>query len=193
MKIFRLFVLVVLVSVLTSFTAVAQSSPYDLQIRAKVVRRAAPEETKISISFENTSDHRVSFPKPVLFCHKLPGALLVLSKFTPADPNSGQLKLGMGCAACQGIHTHEPSIVEQTKDWLVLGPGQSIDVQDQLSHAMIIAEAGTYRVRVIYSAPAFDAQERKELDDAGISVPSPGDYYSNSVIFEIEARDSDAN
>jgi hypothetical protein len=189
MRACRLFILV---SLLTSVTALAQSGPRDLQIRAKVLRTAAPEETKMSITFQNTSDHRVSFPKPILFCQKLPGSMTVVSKFKSSDPNSEQLKRGIGCAADKGIHASEPSIAEEAKDWLRLEPGQSVDVQDQLSHSIIIGDAGTYRLQVIYSAPSFDDRQRQDLGDAGIAVPSPGDYFSNTIIFEIEARQADA-
>lgn len=118
--------------------------------------------------------------------------MTVVSKFKSSDPNSEQLKRGIGCAADKGIHASEPSIAEEAKDWLRLEPGQSVDVQDQLSHSIIIGDAGTYRLQVIYSAPSFDDRQRQDLGDAGIAVPSPGDYFSNTIIFEIEARQADA-
>jgi hypothetical protein len=183
----------ILVSMLMALTGSAQSTPRDLQITARVLPSPIPANTKVSVAFLNTSDHPLSFPKPVLFCHKLAGAMLVVSKFKPSDPNSGQLKLGMGCSASKGISTSEPNIVEQTKDWLVLGPGEAVSVQDQLSNAMIIGGAGTYRVHVVYSAPSFDAQDRKELHYAGILLPSPGEYHAHTVTFEIEEPQSGAN
>lgn len=190
MRACRLFILVL---ILTTLTALAQSSPRDLQVKTQVLRTSAPEETKIAITFQNTSDHRLSFPRPILFCQKLPGSMMVVSKFKPSHPNSEQVKRGIGCAADKGIHTSEPSIVEESKDWLRLEPGQSFDVQDQLSHAIVIGEAGTYRLEVIYSAPSFDDRQRQDLGDAGIAVPSPGDYFSNTIIFEIETRQAEAN
>jgi hypothetical protein len=184
----------ILVSMLMALAGAAQSSRHrDLQITVRVLPSSISAKTKVSVAFLNTSDHPLSFPKPVLFCQKLPGGMLVVSKFKPSDPNSGQSKVGMGCSASKGISTSEPNIIEQTKDWLVLGPGEAVDVQDQLSNAMIIGDAGTYQLHVVYSAPSLDAQDRKELRDAGVLLPSPGDYDSDTVTFEIEAPHSDAS
>jgi hypothetical protein len=184
----------ILGSALMALTGAAQTArPRNLQITVKVLPAAIPAETKVLVAFLNTSDHLLSFPKPVLSCQKLPGGMLVVSKFEPSDPNSGQSKLGMGCSASKGISASELNIIEQAKDWLVLRPGESIDVQDQLSNAMNIGDAGSYRLHVVYSAPSFDAQDRKELRDAGILLPSPGDYDSGTVAFEVEAPQSDAN
>jgi hypothetical protein len=183
----------ILAPMLMALIAAARSGPRDLQITAKMIPSAVPSKTEVAVTFLNTSDHPLSFPKPFLFCQKLPGGMLVLSKFKPSDPNSEQLKLGMGCSASKGINASEPDIVEQTRDWLVLGPGESVNVQDQLSNAMIIGDAGTYRLHVIYAPPTFDAQDQKELRESGIFLPSPGDYDSNTVTFEIEASQSEKN
>jgi len=183
----------ILLLMLMALTGAAQSAPRDLKIAARVIASSISTETKVSVTFLNTSDHPLSFPKPFLFCQKLPGGMLVVSKFTPSDPNSDQLKIGMGCAACKGVRASEPDIVEQAKDWVVLGPGQSVDVQEQLSKVMIIGDAGSYRLHVIYSAPSFDAHDRNELREAGILLPSSGDYDSDTVAFEIKQPQSDAH
>ena len=196
----------ILLLMLMALTGAAQSAPRDLKISARVIASAISTETKVSVTFLNTSDHPLSFPRPLLFCQKLPGGMLVVSKFKPSDPNSEQLKIGTGCAACKGIGASEPDIVEQAKGWVVLGPGESIDevrrkagmrgaesidVQEQLSKAMIIGDAGNYRFHVIYSAPSFDAHDRNELREAGILLPSSGDYDSDTVAFEIKQPQSD--
>jgi hypothetical protein len=183
----------ILVSILMPLTAAAQSAPPDLEITARVIPSSIPAKTEVAVTFLNTSEHPLSLPKPVLFCQKLPGGMMVVSKFKPLDSNSEQLKVAMGCAACKGISTSEPNIIEQTKAWLVLGPGESVNVQDQLSHAMIVGDAGSYRFFVIYSAPWFDAQGRQKLREAGIVLPSSGDYNSDTVTFEIQASQSNAN
>jgi hypothetical protein len=140
--------------------------------------------------FLNTSNHTLSFPKPVLFCHKMPGTVVVVSKFKPFDPHSEQSRMGMGCGACQ-VSTRD--ILEQAQDWMVLGPGQIVGIPGRLSDAMIIGAAGTYQLHVTYSSPSFNAQDQKKLRAAGIHLPSSGDYDSDSVTFEIAASQPDAD
>lgn len=110
--------------------------------------------------------------------------MTVSSEFRPSDLNSQQNKMAMGCAACNG-ETSEPDILEQAKGWIVLVPGQSVDVEDRLSKAMIIGDAGTYVLRVIYSAPTFKIRDRKRLREAGIVLPSGRKYDSDPVTFEV--------
>jgi hypothetical protein len=182
----------ILALTLMALTAAAQSGPRDLKVAASVTVSAISTEAKVSVLFLNTSDHPLSFPRPVLSCQKVPGAMLVVSKFKPSNPNSEQLKLGMGCAACKGISTSEPNIVEQAKDWFALGPGDSVEVEEQLSKDMIIGDVGIYRVQLIYSAPSFNPHDRDELREAGIFLPSSGDYNSNTVTFAIKPPQFDA-
>jgi len=66
----------ILGSALMALTGAAQTArPRNLQITVKVLPAAIPAETKVLVAFLNTSDHLLSFPKPVLSCQKLPGGM----------------------------------------------------------------------------------------------------------------------
>src|SRR5271169_3534981 len=183
---------VMLSAMLFALMAVAQSTPSDLQLLAKVVTSGNPAQTEVAVTFLNTSDHALSFPKPALFCHELAGSMTLSSTFKPADPNSRQNKTGIGCAACSGVHTSVPDILEETKDWIALAPGESIEVKDRLARAMVIGDAGTYELRVIYAGPMFGRRYLMKLHEAGIIVPLAGKYASDPVKFEIGTAESTA-
>jgi hypothetical protein len=180
-----------LAATIFALMAVAQSTPSHLQLLAKVVTSANPAQTEVAVTFLNTSDHTLSFPKPVLFCHELAGSMTVSSTFKPADANSRQNETGIGCAACR-VRTSVPDILEETKDWIVLAPGESIEVKDRLARAMVIGDAGTYELRVIYAGPMFDRRDLMKFHEAGINVPLAGKYASDPVTFEIGTPESTA-
>jgi hypothetical protein len=182
-------VVAMLAVTLAAGVVVPQSAPADLQLVARVITSTNATQTEVVVTLLNSSDHTVSFPKPVLFCHELAGSMTVSSKFKPSDLASQQNKMAMGCAACN-VETSEPDILAQTKGWIVLVPGQSVDVEDRLSKAMIIGDAGTYELRVIYSAPSFKIRDRNRLREAGIVLPSGRKYESDPVTFEIGTPES---
>ena len=91
---------------------------------------------------------------------------------------------------CFNVETSVPDILEQAKGWIILVPGQSVDVEDRLSKAMIIGDAGTYEVRVSYSAPIFKIRDRKRLREAGIVLPLGRKYDSDPVTFEVGTPES---
>jgi hypothetical protein len=185
-------VVAMLAVTLVAGVAVPQSAPADLQLVARVIPSTNATQTEVVVTLLNNSDHTVSFPKPALFCHELAGSMTVSSEFRPSDLNSQQNKMAMGCAACN-VETSVPDILEQAKGWIVLVAGQSVDVEDRLSKAMIIGDAGTYEVRVSYSAPIFKIRDRKRLREAGIVLPSERKYDSDPVTFEVGTPESDTH
>jgi hypothetical protein len=165
--------------------AMAQSTPPDLQLAAKIVPSPNPLQTQVVVTLHNAADHTLNFPQPGLFCRESPGSMSVISTFEPVDPASEQSKYGMGCSACG-----HPSadILDQVKDWIALSPGQSIKVSRQLSNAMLLGEPGTYRISIVYSSPTFEEDDLAVLRNAGIVLPANEKYHSNSVTYIIPAR-----
>jgi hypothetical protein len=160
--------IITLAVTLFALTAMSQSTPRDLQLVANVVPSANAAQSEVVVTFLNDSGHTLSFPKPFLFCREL---------------------AGIGCAACR-VRMSDPDILEQTKDWIVLAPGESVDVKDRLAKGMIIGDAGTYELRVIYSGPVFDRRDLTKLREAGIIVPSTGKYGSDPITFEVQISES---
>jgi hypothetical protein len=182
---------VTLAVTLFALGALAQSTHRDLQLVANIVPSANAAQSEVVVTFLNNSDHTLSFPKPFLFCRELAASMMVASTFKPSDANSQQNKTGIGCAACRA-RMSEPDILEQTKDWMVLAPGATVDVKDRLSKGMIIGDAGTYELRVIYSGPMFEGRDLTKLREAGFILPSPGQYDSDPVTFEVGIPESNA-
>ena len=181
--------IITLAVTLFALAAMSQSTPRDLQLVANVVPSANAAQSEVVVTFLNDSGHTLSFPKPFLFCRELAGSMMVASTFKPSNASSQQNNTGIGCAACR-VRTSDPDILEQTKDWIVLAPGESVDVKDRLAKGMIIGDAGTYELRVIYSGPVFDRRDLTKLREAGIMVPSAGKYGSDPVTFEVPISES---
>lgn len=117
----------------------------------------------------------------------------MISVFKAAARKPRKSEVGIGCFISRGEHTTEPDIIEQARSWIVLPPGGSTDVQDELSKSIVIGEAGSYRLRVIYVAPAPEPSDRQRLQESGVSLPAPGRYESTTVAFEIKPSHSMAN
>jgi hypothetical protein len=182
------FVVILLAS--TAVASAGQMPPTDLKLTARLAPSASGTPARIVISFLNGSNHAVSFPRPFFwYCGERAGMLAIRSTFTPSDPNSQQNKMGRGCSEPSLFAGHvRPDIIEQTKNWVVLGPNESFDFEDSLSRGMILGDAGKYLLFVVYTAPELEAQDLQKLRENNISLPAPGKYASNLVTFEIPQK-----
>jgi len=186
----KVWLLIILTPILMALVAAAQTGPRDLQLTVRIVPAVNPAETEIIVTLLNATDHALSLPKPFLSFGGAPPAIIVVSKFEPSDPHAPVMsKSGTFSAVLP------PSdILEAAESWIVLGPGQTLDIQDRLLDLVTeTGGAGTYRLHVVYSPPSLDAQDRKKLRAAGIYPLSKGDHVSNLVSVEIAGSTSSAN
>jgi hypothetical protein len=159
------------VLLLFSFILQAQSSgrpgsSLEVRLNAHQLTNGVPDT--FSFVFVNVGDHEVRVPalSPCMG-GRYSGTLILELEFSPSGPPMP----GKG-GGCGGGVDHMPGILEQSKLWRSLKPGESLTMTYKRSELFVYEQGpGAYDFWAEYRPPALTVEDITALQQAGIDFP----------------------